>query len=118
MFFFFFFHNELAEALKTDKGFMDLLRRDAKARKRNSEALTKVSDESSHPNTDTLHDYVLGSLGREDTREVMEHLSVCEECADRALEIRRLEKEMTKDFRHWMRTSVSEPKDSSSHDPM
>jgi|GEM_PF-2123152 anti-sigma factor RsiW len=110
---FFFFFPRLAEALKSDKSFIDLLRRDAQSKKGEEKV-----DLFFHPDVDTLHDYILGSLGNDQMREVMDHLSACEECARKALEIRRLDKEVTKDFQHWMKRSVSEPKDSSSDDPM
>src|SRR5271157_635502 len=109
--FFFFFFPQLAEALKSDRSFMDLLRQDAHFR--------KIEDKIPfffHPDVDTLHDYVLGDLNNKQMREVMDHLSKCEECVGKALESRRLDKEITKDFQHYMRSSVSEPKDPSSDD--
>lgn len=109
---FFFFFPQLAEALKSDGSFMNLLRRDAHFRKNEFKIFPFF-----HPDVDTLHDYVLGSLNNKQMREVMDHLSACEECARKALEIRRLDKEIAKDLRLWMRSSVSEPKDSSSDEP-
>jgi anti-sigma factor RsiW len=111
---FFFFFPQFAEALKSDKNFIDLLRRDAESKK--AEEKTDFFF-LFHPDVDTLHDYVLGSLNNKQMREVMDHLSACEECARKALEIRRLDKEIAKDLRDWMRSSVSEPKDSSSDEP-
>lgn len=109
---FFFFFPELAEALKSDGSFMNLLRRDAHFRKNEFKTFLFF-----HPDLDTLHDYILGSLTDEKMRAGMEHLSVCEDCARKTLEIRRLDKEITKDLRNWMKSSVSEPKDSSSDEP-
>jgi anti-sigma factor RsiW len=109
---FFFFFPQLAEALKSDQSFIDLLRRDAHFRKKKDKIFLFF-----HPDVDTLYDYVLGSLNNEHMREVMDHLSACEECARKVLEIRRLDKEIAKDFQHWMQSSVSEPEDSSSDDP-
>ena len=87
-----FYLHELQEALKSDESFIDLLRRDARSAKGKRKKRMAVVDQSSHPSVDTLHDYVLGSLPNEQTREVMDHLAVCEECARRSLEIRRLDK--------------------------
>ena len=47
----------------------------------------------------------------------MDHLSECEECARKVLEIRRLDKEITKDLRDWMKSPVTESKGSSSDEP-
>ncbi len=109
---FFFFFPQFAEALKSDKTFMDLLRRDAQSKKSEQKVALFF-----HPDVDTLHDYVLGSLSNERMRKVMDHVSECEKCARKALEIRRLDKEMTKDLRHWLRGPGSEPKDSSYEEP-
>jgi hypothetical protein len=118
MFFFFsFYFPELYEALKTDESFMDLLRRGAHFTKGKRKSRNAAVEQSSHPGVDTLHDYVLGSLNNKQMREVMNHLSLCEECADRSLEIRRLDKEVAKDFRHWMKSPVTKSKGSCSDDP-
>jgi anti-sigma factor RsiW len=109
---FFFFFPQLAEALKSDKNFIDLLRRDAQSKKGDQKV-----DLFFHPDVDTLHDYVLGCLSKGRMRELMDHLSACDECARKALEIRRLDKEMTKDLRNWLRGPGSEPKDSSLDEP-
>jgi hypothetical protein len=85
-----FYLHELYEALKSDESFIDLLRRDARSTKGKGKKRIAVVDQSSHPSVDTLHDYVLGSLPNEQMREVMDHISLCEECAGRSLEIRRL----------------------------
>jgi len=119
MFFFFsFYFHEFYEALKTDESFIDLQRRGAHSTKGKRQKRIAVVDQPSHPDVDTLHDYVLGDLNNKQMREVMDHLSKCEECVGKASEIRRLDKEITKDFQHYMRTSVSEPKDPSSDDPI
>lgn len=95
---FFFFFPEIAEALKSDGSFMNLLRREAHFKK----GKDKISF-FFHPDLDTLHEYVLGSLGDEKIREVMDHLSGCEECLSKVQEIRRLDKEVTEDLRQWMK---------------
>src|SRR5271157_5811722 len=111
---FFFFLPRLAEALKSDRSFMDLLRKDARDRKNriagfraeggDADVYPRIAEESLffHPDVDTLYDYILGSLTNKQMREVMDHLSECEECARKASEIRRLDKEITKDFKHYM----------------
>ncbi len=134
---FFFLFPQLAEALKSDASFMDLLRQDAQARKnrvsgwrpsRDADGYGLDADRdymirddfyfTSHPDVDTLHDYILDSLSDEKMREVMDHLSECEECARKVLEIRRLDKEITKDLRDWMKSPVTKSKGSCSDDPM
>lgn len=102
---FFFFFPELAEALKSDGGFMNLLRRDAHFRKNEFKSFPFF-----HPGVDTLHDYILGSLTDEKMRKVMEHIAACEECERKAGEIRRLDKEITKDLQAWMKGSSSDAK--------
>jgi hypothetical protein len=116
-FFFFFFRDELYEALKTDEGFMDLLRRGAHSTKGKRKKPIAEVDQSSHLDVDTLHDYILGSLNNEKMREIMDHLSECKECVRKVLEIRRLDKEVAKDFRYWMKGPVSKCKGSCSDDP-
>jgi hypothetical protein len=106
---FFFFFPEIAEALKSDGSFMNLLRRDAHFKK----GKDKISF-FFHPDVDTLHEYVLGSLSDEKIREVMKHLSACEECTRKVIEIRRLDKEIAKDLRDWMKSSPSDAKGSDS----
>jgi len=129
---FFFFFPQLAEALKSNRSFMDLLRQDAHLSKSrtvgwrpgdraaDADRYPMIKDDlslPSHPDIDTLHDYVLGTLNKTRMREVMDHLSACEECVHKASEIRRLDKEITKDFQNYMRSSPSDPKDSCSDDP-
>lgn len=108
---FFFFFPKLAEALKSDRSFVDLLRRDAHSRKNERKVFLFF-----HPDVDTLHDYILGSLTDEKMREVMEHLSACEECTRKVIEIRRLDKEIAKDLGDWMKSSHSDDKGSVSDD--
>ena len=102
---FFFFFPQLAEALRSDKSFIELLRRDAQSKKREDKVPLFF-----HPDVDTLHDYVLGNLRDEQLSEVMDHISACDECAGKALAIRRLDKEVTKDLRNWMKKPSLNPK--------
>ncbi len=127
------FFPKLADALKSDRGLMDLLRRDAQAKKNRVSGWRPSRDAElepdryymirddflfpSHPDRDTLHDYVLDSLTDEKMREVIDHLSQCEQCTREVIEIRRLDKQITKDLRNWMKSSASEPKDSSFDEP-
>jgi hypothetical protein len=74
---FFFFFPELAEALKSDGSFMNLLRRDARLRKnriagfrvsRDADRYGMIRDDffyPFHPDVDTLHDYILDCLADE-----------------------------------------------------
>ncbi len=92
----------MKEALKTNEGFISILKDDARSRKtKRPKPISGVS----HPEVDKLYDYVLGNLSSEEMGSVMEHMLSCEECAERMLEIRRLDKKVVKELQAWVRTS-------------
>ncbi len=100
--FFFFFDPELKEALKTNEGFIGILKNDVRSRKMKR---LKPKRGVSHPEIDKLYDYILGNLSSEEMGSVMEHMLSCEECAEKMLEIRRLDKKVVKELQAWVRTS-------------
>jgi hypothetical protein len=104
MFSFFFSLEELNEALRSNKTFIDLLRRDAQSTKGRRRDRTRALEEPSHPDVDALYNYVLGSLPNSQMKEIANHLSECRDCADTLLEIRHLDKEITKDLKGLMKT--------------
>jgi hypothetical protein len=108
---FFFFSRDRAKFFASNKGLMSLLRSEARMRK-------NMAASALHPDTDILYDYVLESLPVKKMREITDHLCECKECVGKVLEIRRLDKDITKDFRQYMQALESKTNDSPSDDPL
>ncbi len=97
----------LREALKTEEGFLDLLQRAALHEPSMVREDERIELAKAHPDAETLQDYVSGILGREETSEIMKHLSVCRVCAREALEVTRVHHEMTEELLDWVNTEHS-----------
>lgn len=74
------------------------------ARSRNlddREPRISLIDQQNHPSEEALYNYVLGWLENEAAEAVMDHLGVCDHCAEEVLRIRAMEDELREHALRW-----------------
>ena len=102
-------HPHLKECFDSDESFLALMKR--VARSNVSKAREQpITEEISHPDQDTLGDYVDGVLSNEETVKVMEHLAECRLCARRSLRMSWAIDDMTDDLLAWSNRDESDSK--------
>ena len=103
-------HNpHLLEAFDSDESFLSVMKRVARSNvsKPYREPMT---EEISHPDQETLGDYVDGILSNEETVKIAEHLAECRLCVGKSLRVTRMNQEMREELLEWANTEEPDSK--------